>query len=414
MNKRLLMSRLLPVLILVLAVSAFSYMKSSKPERKKPVVTEKVWQVNAMVATIENLAPDLILHGEVETSALLRAAAPGAGQLSQVLIRPGDVVKPGQLLLAMDERDFATAHLQAGAEVIDIEAQIAELKLKYQSNLKVVEQEKKLFELAGKELKRVERLKQKNLSSESALSNAREMLGKQKLSLLARQLDVDRYPATLNQYQARLSRAKARQADTKLAKERSKISAEFDGIISDVSVSAGDRVRMADVLVSLYPFNSLEIRANLPASYQTEIQAALAAGKNLTGMGEMSGHLFKLELMRLSGEARADGIDAYFKVIDGSSLLRIGNLLKVSLKRPEQRDVIAVPYRAIYGNNRLYVLRDDRMKAVKVEVIGQYSGEESKPDLLIRSDKISAGDQLITTHLSNAMDGLKVKLVDEF
>ena len=413
MTKQFLVRLLLPVLIIVLASGSFFYLKASKSERKKPVVSEKVWLVNALTVEPGSLAPDLTLHGVVESPSLLRAAAPGAGQVVQVLVKPGESVISGQRLVTMDDRDFAMANLQASADVTDIKAQIAQLKISYDSNVKVVEQEKKLLILAHKEVKRVERLKKNNLSSESALSDAHEMLGKQELSLLAKQLDVDRYQTTLKQYQARLSRAKAQLAETELAIERSEIKANFAAIIAEVPVSEGDRVRIADILVSLYALDSLEVRASIPAGYQAEIQTALEAGLVLTANAEMSGSRFQLQLQRLAGEARADGIDAYFKVTEGSSRLRIGNLLKVNLKRPVQHDVMAVPYRAIYGNNRVYALREDRMVALKVETVGQYEQQTGKPALLIRSDEIRPGDKIITTHLSNAVDGLKVELIDE-
>lgn len=413
MNKRILLKRALPVLIIVLAVSAFAYMKSSVPERKKPVASEKVWQVNARPAELTSLAPELNLYGEVITPSLLSAAAPGAGQVSQVLVRPGDTVSPGQLLVAMDGRDFAAAHLQASADVTDFNSQITELKLRYQSNLKVVEQEQKLLQLANSEVNRVERLKKKNLSSESALSDAYEMLGKQELSLLAKQLEVDRYPSSVKQLQARLARAQARLAETELAIERSEIRATFNGIVARVPVSVGDRVKVADLLVSLYSLDNLEVKASIPASYQAEVQQALQDSRPLTATAEINGAPLQLELHRLAGEARPDGIDAYFKVVQGGNQLRIGNLLQLRFKRPLQINVVAVPYRAIYGNNRVYLLRNERMHAVTVDMLGQYGSADSEPTLLIRSDAINAGDQIITTHLSNAVDGLKVRVIDE-
>ncbi len=413
MNKRLVLSRVLPALIIVLAVSAFSYMKSSVPDRKKPVAREKVWRVNAIQVEPGSLAPDLILHGEVQSQSLLRAAAPGAGQVAEVLVSAGDRVSAGQLMVTMDSRDFAAANLQAAADVADFESQITESRLRHQSNLKAVEQEKKLLELANKEVRRIERLKKNNLSSESALSNAYELLGKQELALLAKQLEVDRYKSSVKQLQARLARARARLAETELAIERSEIKAAFDGIVSEVPVSAGDRVRVADLLISLYPLDSLEVKASIPAIYQSEIQNALENEKNLTATAELTGTQFKLELNRLAGKARADGIDVFFKVTEGTQYLRIGNLLKVKLQRTVQQNVIAVPYRSIYGNNRVFLLRDDRMVSINVETVGQYGSVFDEPTLLIRSDKIKAGDQIITTHLSNAVDGLKVKLVHD-
>ena len=91
MNKRLLALRLLPILILAVAVSAFSYLKMSRSERSKPVAKEKVWQVDVIEARLQTLSPSLTLFGKVETQNLLRAAAPGAAPIAfgRPLGRPG-------------------------------------------------------------------------------------------------------------------------------------------------------------------------------------------------------------------------------------------------------------------------------------------------------------------------------------
>ena len=412
MDRKLLLRRLLPLLIIVLAGTAFAYMKSSKPERKKPVASEKVWQVDVIQAESRSLAPGLTLHGEVESPSLIKSAAPGAGLVSEVLVRPGQTVIPGQRLVAMDRRDFSAARIQASAEVTDLIAQLDELRLRNRSNQQVIDQEKALLELATVELKRVERLKKNNLSSESALSDAHEKQRRQQLSLIAKQLAVDLFLSSQKQLQARLSRARAQLADVELSLMRSEVSAEFSAIIASMPVSVGDRVRVADTLVSLYPLDSLEVRARIPAAYQSEIQQALARGMTLSAVAEASGKRYPLELLRLAGEARADGIDAYFRVIEGTADLRIGNLLTVQLKRPQQHRVFAVPYRAVYGNNRLYLLRENRMVSISVEAVGQYRNDEGAVQLLVRSSDIVEGDRIITTHLSNALDGLKVSLVD--
>jgi len=413
MNKKQLLLRFLPVFIILFAVSVFAYMKASKPERKKPQTSEKVWQVNITVAERLSLSPTLTLYGEVETRSLVKAAAPGAGLVSAVLVNPGDRVMPNQPLVKMDSRDFAVANLQAKADVTDIQSQLAEHELKYKANLKAVAEEKKLVELTKKEVNRITRLKKNNLSSESALSVAREVMGKQELSLINKQLEVDRYQTTRQQLQARLDRAKAKLAESELAIERSELTASFEGIVAEVPVSVGDRVRVADVLVSLYPIDSLEIKARIPSAYQAEIQLALAAQDRLQGQAKLAGQNLQLEMLRLAGEADASGIDAYFSIVEGADRLRIGNLIKLILRRPVQHHVIAVPFRSIYGNNRLFLLKDDRMAAIEVENLGQYEDEQGRNSVLVRSDQINDGDQVITTHLPNAVDGLKVKMVPD-
>jgi multidrug efflux pump subunit AcrA (membrane-fusion protein) len=411
MNRKQLLLRVLPVMIILFAVSVFAYMKSSKPERKMPQASEKVWQVETLMAEKLSLSPGLTLYGEVETRSMLKAAAPGAGIVSEVMVKPGDRVVPGQALVSMDSRDFAVMNLQARADVEDFQAQLAEHELKHKSNLKSLSEEKKLLELATKEVQRINRLKAKNLSSESALSTARELLGKQELSMLNKQLEVDRYQTTRSQLQARLARAKAKLAEADLALERSELKARFEGIIAEVPVSVGDRVRVADILVSLYPIDSLEVRARIPSAYQAEVQQALYDGQQLQGEASLAAKMLKLELIRLAGEADASGINAYLRIVDGADRLRIGNLIKLNLQRPLQSNVIAVPFRAIYGNDRLFLLKEQRMVAIDVESLGQYETENGENALLIRSEKINDGDQIITTHLPNAVDGLKVKKV---
>jgi HlyD family secretion protein len=407
-NKGLLL-KLLPLLVLLLAASAFAYMKSTRPERIKPEPREKVWQVDVMAAEPKNLSPLLTLYGEVETPSLLRSAAPGVGQISAVLVKPGDRVSAGQKLLEMDGRDFAATLQQSRANVADLEAQLNELALQHQSNQRKLKQEKKLLELSQQELQRVQRLKKNNLSSESALNKAREALARQELSLIAIQLAVDSFASNNRQLKARLDSARAKLSESELAVMRSEVIAPFDGFVSQVSVSSGDQVNKSEILLSLYAMDSMEIRARIPSTYQAEIARALETQTQLMAQAELSGDSIMLELSRLAGSATPGGIDAYFRVTQGVERLRIGNLLKINLQRPVQNNVIAVPFSAIYGNNRIFILQQGRMKALDVKSVGQYMDESDKIWVLLQNTNIEPGTQVITTHLPNAVDGLKVK-----
>jgi len=404
---------ILPLFILVLAVAVAYAMISSKPERKRAKPSEKVWQVDVMTAEVATLAPSLILYGQVESSALLKVAAPGAGVIAELAVQPGDAVRSGQQLLLMDQRDFEAARQQAQADVDDMQAQLAELRLRNQANEQALQQEKALLQLAQKEVRRVERLKNKNLSSDSALSNAHETLGRQKLAVISKQLEVDRFEAAKKQLQARLARARARLQQAQLASERSKVVAGFDGVVSEVAVAKGDRVRAGDRLMTLYALDSLRIRARIPVRYQHEIQQALSAATTLSAQASLAGQNIELRLIRLAGAASLSSIDGYFSIERGGELLRQGNLLKLELQRPPQSDVVAVPFSAIYGNNRIFVLRDGRMVALDVESVGQYKDDNGDAWLLVRSALIQPGDQIIITHLPNAVDGLKVKVAKD-
>jgi hypothetical protein len=118
-----------------------------------------------------------------------------------------------------------------------------------------------------------------------------------------------------------------------------------------------------------------------------------------------------LELDRLAGEADPSGVDGLFRVLDDPQLLRLGQMLTLRMQRPAREESIAVPFRAVYGGDRLYKLEDGRMVGVQVETLGGRVEADGSERLLVRSPQLSAGDLIVTTHMPNAMDGLRVETV---
>jgi RND family efflux transporter MFP subunit len=218
--------------------------------------------------------------------------------------------------------------------------------------------------------------------------------------------------ASRQQLEARLQRHRARLTEAQLALERSRVIAPFDGIVATLPVAIGDRVQTAQVLMTLYPLDELEVRARIPIRYQAELQAGLPGMQPLEAQAELSGQQILLQLDRLAGEADPSGIDGFFRVTAGTHRLRLGNLLKLNLQRPAQQNLVPIPFQAIYGNNRVYLLRNGRMHGIAVEPVGQHLKADEPAALLIRSPAIQSGDKIIRTHLPNAVTGLKVEVIE--
>ena len=409
MKLRSILKFLLPVIIIAVAAGVFQHLKASKAERQKPELKEKVWQVEVISALKQNLSPSLGLYGRVESPELLQAAAPGAGIVSQALVQSGSKVSPGQLLVKLDIRDFETKRIQAESDLQDIENQISELKIRHQSNQNALKTERQLLQLAEDEVERLRKLKKQNLSADTVLNVARSALGRQQLSVYSREYEVESYPVQLSKLQARLNQNRAKLEEARLMIERSEVFAPFDAVISSAPVSVGDRVATGEILVTLYPINSLEIRAHIPARYIAGIQKSMSSGVTQLASINLPGTNLPLELVRLAGEAEPSGVDAFFRAGQSSSQLRLGDLLPLGFSLPLKNDVIAVPYQAIYGNSRLYLLQENRLQGVDVESIGQYSDENGNALLLVKSAKIKADDEIVITHLPNAVSGLKVR-----
>jgi multidrug efflux pump subunit AcrA (membrane-fusion protein) len=155
--------------VLLLSAVIFFSLVNSKTERQKPVLSEKIWQIDVVTAKLQELSPALTLYGRIESPEQLKAAAPGGGIVKNVFVRNGARVSEGQRLVTLDRRDFDAALLQAEADLRDIENQIAELGIRHESNKSSLKTERNLLALAETEVERLVKLQQQNLSADARI-----------------------------------------------------------------------------------------------------------------------------------------------------------------------------------------------------------------------------------------------------
>ena len=111
------MRRALPLLILLLAIAGFAFLRATKPAAPTVEARERVWRVEAHALTPTDLAPTLVLYGRIEAPDRVRAASPVGGRLLEVRVRDGDRVEAGTVLARMDPSDLEPRVAQAAAEV---------------------------------------------------------------------------------------------------------------------------------------------------------------------------------------------------------------------------------------------------------------------------------------------------------
>ena len=120
----------------------------------------------------------------------------------------------------------------------------------------------------------------------------------------------------------------------------------------------------------------------------------------------------RLRLVRLAGEAKASGVDGLFAVEGGLEQLRLGQMISLRLERPARDGIVAVPFQAVYGGDRLYTLVDGRMRGITVEPLGGWANGDGDERLLVHAPELTAGDLVVVTHMPNAVDGLRVEAVE--
>ncbi|WP_319380328.1 biotin/lipoyl-binding protein [Thiomicrorhabdus sp.] len=403
---------IVPILIVALAVTLFMYFKSTKPQQPPVEVKEKVWMVEAMRAEFESLAPSQTLYGTVESYAMVTAAAPISAIVDKVAVKEGDEAKAGTLLLKLDAKDLRIPVDQAAADVADIKTQIELQTLANRANQERLAHERKVLELKREKVERTRQLLKKNLASQSAVDDVKEALVRQEYSVVGAELSVQESRLKLDQLKAKLSKARASLEQAQLNRQRGKVTAPYAARIAKVSVSEGSRVGAGSALLSYYALSSLELRAQLPASEVGQVEKALRKGESYVGFVKLdSGEQVALPLLRLAGEATTSGADAFFDLSQASQDLRPGDLLEISLRGAARENLLALPYSAIYGKDRIYLIEKGRLAARTVKVIGEVLRDGRLWALI--EPNFPQGSSVCITHLPNAVTGLKVAEVTE-
>ena len=401
---------LIPVAIIVFALLVFVILKATKPQQKQIDLQEKEWMVQVIEAKAEPLAPIQTLYGTVESNALVTVSSPLSGVVEKVLVKEGQAVKKGALLFALSAEDIEIPLAQAQANYDQAKAALTLQKLNNQANVKQLRHERSVLELKQVALSRTKQLMQKNLASQSTLDSAQENLVRQEYIVVGAELAVRQNSANLAQANAAYQKAQAELKQAQLNKVRGEFKAPYDARIAAVDVVAGTRVNAGSAALQFYALDSLELRAKLPVDKISALQEALALNQNLNAFHQGRSGDQPLKLLRLAGVAKTSGIDAFFELPAELSHKRPGELMEVRLMGLVQEGLIAVPYSAIYGNNRVYVVVDGRLQAKIVKLVGEVV-KNNQLWALIEAD-FDSNTKISVTHLPNAVTGLKVLEVE--
>jgi len=389
--------RVLPLLIVLLGVAGFMALKATRPKPVAATPQERVWRVETETVSPGPHRPVLALFGRVEAPDRIRASAPVAGRLLKVLVRDGERVPAGALLAQMDPQDLEPRLAQARAEV-------AREQLKLSHDQEALEQERALLALAETALGRADKVQSQRLGTAADVDQASEQLARARLAVSLREQGIAEHPSRLAVLQAKLAEAERDAA-------RGEIIAPYPARIGVVEAAAGDQLQPNQTILTLYPHDGLYLRAKIPGDRSEELRAALAAGETLTARARHAGRTFGATLDRIAGEADARGVDALLR-LEPDADLPLGAFVDLTLERPVAADTMALPFAALNGGERIFVVVDGRLQDVPIERVGELV-EEDASKVLVRAQGLGPGARVMVTHLPNAVDGLKVEEVGE-
>ena len=409
------MKYVLPVLILASALGGAWFLVKTKPASVVIEVEEKAWNVRVEQVRLQALRPRLRLYGHVESSRAARVAAAVAADVLETPVREGDRVVQGQLLARLDGAEAALEAERRAAELAQMEADILTEKQRHASNQAALSHERALLDLKRKAVQRAKDLANKRVGSQNTLDEALQGVEAQRLQLEQRQLAIRGHAANRARLEAGRRRAQALLERARLDSARTEVTAPFDGVISRVRVAPGDRVAPGTVLVELFDARALEVRAQAPSQALARLRGALTAGDALTARARVDGVELTLRLRGLSGRVNeaSGSVEALFDIVRGGEGAPLGRFVALDLDMPLLQGLAVLPPEAVYGRDRIYLLEDGRMRAARIERMGETRLDDGRSRILARSEALQDGVTVIVTQLPNAIDGLRVHAVED-
>ena len=402
---------IIPVGIIALAVLGFGALKSNEPEVMPEIPKARQWLVDAITVDKQPLVPTVTLFGRVVTSSNSVLSSILDAEVLQVKVLPGQSVSQGDVLVRLDPQTLETQIRQYEAEISRIKASIDRENQRLITDNEILAHEQRLQELATESLDRHQTLKSRNVISQAEFDASERAEQQAKLSVTARRAAIREYTTRVAVLQADLQRAQATLDKAKLDLEQSIIVAPYDGRITDVHVAMGSRVRNGSALVGMYDQTRTEIRALLPNRYISQVRKTIGKQDTLQAVAKIDDQNLTLQLDRLGTEVDPGrgGIDAYFQLAEQTSYPELGRSISLELSLSPIEGAIALPYQAVYGSSQVFKIQADQLKQVEINRFGQYH-QAKEIFIVATSDQLEDGDLVLITQLSNASDGLYVKV----
>jgi multidrug resistance efflux pump len=403
------------VLLLALGAAGLVTLARSRPQPQPLAVQEKVWPVSVQTVRKARVSPTITLYARIDSPHVATLTAGITADVMEVLALEGSHASDADVLVRLDAREARLEASMREAEVKEIQAELQREAVTHDNDRRALELERRLLTLIQRDVQRARELASREVGSASRLDEARQAEARQMLSVDSRQMRITEHASRKAALEARVQRARAQLSRMLLDVERATVTAPFSGPVASVFVSPGDRVRSGDRLLSMYDDSHLEFRAQVPTRYLATLRGGLAAGAPVTATARIDDIPVSATLDRLGAEVERGrgGADALFRITEArGAAVTLGRTVELVVPLPAMTGVIALPFEALYGTDRVYLLEDGRMRGLGVERVGERALASGERQVLVRSESIADGASLIVTQLPNAVDGLKVRVAE--
>lgn len=330
-------------------LAGLSACKSEPPAPAETVATP----VEAQEATLGTVVDRIRIHAEIRAAEHSKLASGSGGKVDAVLVREGDQVRPGQLLVKV-------AGALASAQLHQAEAQ---------------------SEAARAQLQRVKALAEKNMASAASLEQAQTALA---------------------QAEAATEMARARYNDAM-------VRAPHAGIVAKVHISKGEQALPGATLVEVVDMSTVEVLAQIP---ERDV-AFFEAGREATlTVDAYPGEVFKGEVRTVSVMANPYSRTFELEVVVNNphGRLRQGMMARMEVVRQVVENVLVVRRDAVVEglHERVVFLVENGLAKAAPVTLGPTDGTH-----VVITSGVQPGDKVVVLGQRSLVTGQPVRVVDK-
>ena len=362
----------LTLLLLLTAAGGRAFMTSRQAAPAQAAQTAPALEFlpsDLVVVQPRDLLQTLAASGSLRAVNQAAVKARVAGEVREVLVREGEPVTAGQVLVRMDESDYRARLAQADAALAAARGQL---------------------DIAGKTRDNNQVLMERGFISKNAYDTASSQYG------IAR--------ANVDSARGALDVARKALGDTV-------IRAPIAGLVASRSVQPGEKVSPDNRLLDVVDLSRMEMEVAVPTS---DI-LGIAPGQEVTVRIEGVARPLPARVVRINPAAQAGSrsIMAYLQLDNPQNLLRVGMFGEARLTLSRKAAVLAVPQSALQGNgDQAFVYAIENGRLARKPVRAGMAGSDGDAALVEIVEGLAPGARIVRNNLGNLPAGATVKVLE--
>jgi multidrug efflux pump subunit AcrA (membrane-fusion protein) len=376
---------------------------------------ERVFSAEVAPIVIGAQTPILTAFGEIRSRRTLELRAPAEGTV--IALSPsfeeGGAVAAGEVLMRIDPTQADSALASARTNLRDAEAELADAARAVGLAGEDVAAARRQAELRDRALDRQNDLLSRGVGSAASVETAELAAANAAQAVLSRRQALAQAEARLAQAETALERRAIALADAERARADTVLRAEFDGVLSGVTLVEGRLVNRNEQIARLIDPDALEVAFRISTAQYAQLlrDGATLPDANVRVILDVFGMdlASTAKLTRESGAVEAGQSGRLlFASIDVPRGLRVGDFVRVELEEPPLDGVARLPATAYGSDERILVLGDeDRLQSVAVTLLRRQGD-----DVLVRAPGLD-GREVVLARTPVLGDGIRINPIRE-